>query len=52
MDLPFSSEYAKTGRAKCKLCKEQIDKDTLRLAAMVQVSVFFLHFYDSESSSE
>lgn len=37
MDLPFSSEYAKTGRAKCKLCKEMIEKDSLRLAAMVQV---------------
>lgn len=42
MDLPFSSEYAKTGRAKCKLCKEFIDKDSLRMAAMVQVFFYLL----------
>lgn len=36
-DLPFRAEYAKTGRAKCKNCKEPIDQATLRLAAMVQV---------------
>lgn len=34
--LPFVSEYAKSGRASCKLCKEKIDKDVMRLGAMVQ----------------
>lgn len=36
--LPYMAEYAKSGRASCKACKSKIDKDTLRLAAMVQVS--------------
>ena len=35
-NLPFVSEYAKSGRASCKLCKSKIDKDELRLGAMVQ----------------
>lgn len=35
-NLPFVSEYAKSGRASCKLCKDKIDKDELRLGAMVQ----------------
>ena len=35
-DLPFSSEYAKSGRASCKLCSGSIAKDALRLAIMVQ----------------
>ncbi|KAL0276840.1 UNVERIFIED_CONTAM: hypothetical protein PYX00_004320 [Menopon gallinae] len=38
--LPFRAEYAKSGRAACKLCKSTIAKDELRLAVMVQ-SPFF-----------
>ena len=37
VDLPFRAEYAKSGRAACKVCKEKIDKGVLRLAIMVQV---------------
>ena len=36
-DLPFSAEYAKSNRAMCKACGDNIAKDTLRLAVMVQV---------------
>lgn len=36
-DLPFRVEYAKSGRAGCKACKENIAKDSLRLASIVQV---------------
>ena len=36
-EAPFKVEYAKSGRAGCKLCKGIITKDTLRLAKMVQV---------------
>lgn len=39
--LPYYAEYAKSGRAGCKGCKENIAKDSLRLAVMVQV-IFFL----------
>uniref|UniRef100_A0A7R8Z663 Poly [ADP-ribose] polymerase n=1 Tax=Timema douglasi TaxID=61478 RepID=A0A7R8Z663_TIMDO len=35
-ELPYRAEYAKSGRASCKSCKSPIDKDTLRLAVMVQ----------------
>lgn len=35
-DLPYKAEYAKSGRASCKGCKNSIDKDTLRMAIMVQ----------------
>lgn len=38
-DLPFKVEYAKSGRASCRGCKQPIAKDTLRLAVMVQVGV-------------
>ena len=38
VDLPYRAEYAKSGRAACKGCKEKIDKGELRLAVMVQVS--------------
>ena len=37
-DPPFRTEYAKSNRATCKLCKLSISKDSLRLARMVQVS--------------
>ncbi|XP_049305863.1 poly [ADP-ribose] polymerase isoform X3 [Bactrocera dorsalis] len=34
--LPYKSEYAKSGRASCKMCKCSIAQGSLRLAAMVQ----------------
>lgn len=37
-ELPFQAEYAKSGRAGCKGCKEKIDQGALRIAVMVQVS--------------
>lgn len=37
VELPYAAEYAKSGRANCKGCKTPIPKDSLRLAAMVQV---------------
>lgn len=36
-DCPYRVEYAKSNRSKCKLCKENIEKDHLRLAVMIQV---------------
>lgn len=36
-ELPFKAEYAKSGRAGCKGCKQKIDQGDLRLAVMVQV---------------
>jgi poly [ADP-ribose] polymerase len=36
-DCPYRVEYAKSSRAKCKGCKESIEKDHLRLAVMIQV---------------
>jgi len=41
-DLPFSAEYAKSNRASCKSCGDNIAKDTLRLAIMVQVRLYRL----------
>lgn len=35
-ELPYQAEYAKTGRAACKGCKQKIDQGTLRIAVMVQ----------------
>ncbi|VVC90162.1 unnamed protein product [Leptidea sinapis] len=35
-DLPYQAEYAKSGRAGCKACKEKIDQGSLRIAVMVQ----------------
>lgn len=40
-DRPFKAEYAKSGRATCKVCKGSISKDTLRVAKMVQVCPMF-----------
>ena len=54
VDLPFRAEYAKSGRAACKLCKEKIDKGVLRLAIMVQVRLLCTyHFlnYDTQNCS-
>lgn len=39
-DLPYQAEYAKTGRASCKGCKQKIDQGAVRIAIMVQ-SAFF-----------
>lgn len=36
-ELPFKTEYAKSGRANCKGCKTNIPQGSLRLAVMVQV---------------
>ncbi|XP_013925201.1 PREDICTED: poly [ADP-ribose] polymerase 1 [Thamnophis sirtalis] len=36
----YRAEYAKSGRASCKKCKETIAKDSLRLAIMVQSPMF------------
>ncbi|KAL7291310.1 hypothetical protein TKK_0014913 [Trichogramma kaykai] len=35
-DLPYRVEYAKSGRASCKVCKSPIAKDSLRIATVVQ----------------
>ena len=37
-DFPYKAEYAKSGRASCKACKDNIPKDSFRMAAMIQVS--------------
>uniref|UniRef100_A0A3P9M7A5 PARP-type domain-containing protein n=1 Tax=Oryzias latipes TaxID=8090 RepID=A0A3P9M7A5_ORYLA len=37
-DKLFRAEYAKSGQASCKKCKEKIAKDSLRMAIVVQVS--------------
>ena len=42
-DLPYRSEYAKSGRAKCKGCKVEIPKGDLRLASMTQVIMSRYH---------
>ncbi|XP_071539623.1 poly [ADP-ribose] polymerase 1 [Panulirus ornatus] len=39
-ELPYRAEYAKSGRASCRGCKENIGKDSLRLAVMVQSPMF------------
>ncbi|KZC08363.1 PREDICTED: poly [ADP-ribose] polymerase [Dufourea novaeangliae] len=38
-DLPYSVEYAKSSRASCQNCKNSIQKDSLRLAVVVQSPV-------------
>ena len=35
-ELPYRTEYAKSGRAGCMACKETIPKDSVRMAIMVQ----------------
>ena len=45
-DKLYKAEYAKSGRASCKKCKENIAKDSLRMAIMVQVwDVLVLMFW-------
>ncbi|XP_001947212.1 poly [ADP-ribose] polymerase [Acyrthosiphon pisum] len=39
-ESPYRAEYAKSGRSKCKGCKEGIEKDHLRLAVMIQSPMF------------
>ncbi|KAM6217449.1 poly [ADP-ribose] polymerase 1 [Rhynchocyon petersi] len=39
-DKLYRVEYAKSGRASCKKCKENIPKDSLRMAIMVQSPMF------------
>ncbi|RXM97744.1 Poly [ADP-ribose] polymerase 1 [Acipenser ruthenus] len=39
-DKLYKSEYAKSGRASCKKCKENIAKESLRMAIMVQSPMF------------
>ncbi|OAD52149.1 Poly [ADP-ribose] polymerase [Eufriesea mexicana] len=39
IDLPYSVEYAKSSRASCQNCKKSIEKDSLRLAVIVQSPV-------------
>lgn len=39
-ELPYRAEYAKSGRASCKSCKDLISNSSLRMAVMVQ-SPFF-----------
>jgi len=41
-ESPYRTEYAKSGRSKCKGCKEGIEKDHLRLAVMIQVCQYHL----------
>ncbi|KAF3422106.1 hypothetical protein E2986_01385 [Frieseomelitta varia] len=38
-DLPYCVEYAKSSRASCQYCKKSIEKDSLRLAVIVQSPV-------------
>ncbi|XP_061741748.1 poly [ADP-ribose] polymerase 1 [Nerophis ophidion] len=39
-DKLYKAEYAKSGRASCKKCKESIEKNSLRMAIMVQSPMF------------
>ncbi|XP_023662803.1 poly [ADP-ribose] polymerase 1 [Paramormyrops kingsleyae] len=39
-DKLYKAEYAKSSRASCKKCKENIAKDSLRMAIMVQSPMF------------
>lgn len=42
-ELPYKTEYAKTGRAGCKGCKSNIPQGEIRLAVMVQVCIHCLY---------
>ena len=51
----FRAEYAKSDRSTCKGCRSTINKDTLRLAIMVQSSNFdgkVSHSNDFSSKNE
>ncbi|XP_035211532.1 poly [ADP-ribose] polymerase 1-like [Stegodyphus dumicola] len=39
-DLPYIVEYSKSSRASCKVCKNKIEKDCLRMGIMVQSAHF------------
>lgn len=41
-ELPYLVEYAKTGRAGCRKCKQKIDQGILRIAAMIQVNYSYI----------
>ncbi|KAL7079628.1 hypothetical protein ACQ4LE_001093 [Meloidogyne hapla] len=45
-EAPYGAEYAKSGRATCKGCKETIEKGTLRMSVRFQ-SKFFDGFQDN-----
>ena len=38
-ELPYRTDYAKSGKSSCKECKEKIEKGQLRLAVMVPFKV-------------
>ncbi|KAI3380013.1 hypothetical protein SNEBB_000031 [Seison nebaliae] len=39
-NYPYSVEYAKSGRSRCKACHSSIEQDSVRLAIMVQAPTF------------
>lgn len=39
-DLPYGTEYAKSGRAACKDCKNLIGKGTLRMSRLTRVLLY------------
>ncbi|XP_035211537.1 poly [ADP-ribose] polymerase 1-like isoform X1 [Stegodyphus dumicola] len=39
-ELPYIIEYSKSSRASCKICKNKIEKDCLRMGVMVQSTQF------------
>lgn len=49
-DLPYHVEYSKSNRASCKKCKNKIDKDVLRIAAMIQVKRIRLTLNDFDQN--
>jgi len=48
-ESPYRAEYAKSGRSKCKGCKEGIEKDHLRLAVMIQVCQLCQYLYQKHN---
>lgn len=50
-DKLYKAEYAKSGRASCKKCKENIAKDSLRMAIMVQVMLRRLESFHLKNPS-
>lgn len=43
-EFPYRVEYAKSDRSSCKICKNKIAKDSLRIATVVQVRKKITHF--------